>query len=100
MLLLLPQGFKEQDRWFDVAVKVAREFMKAHIITSDSDRIAVVFYGSVCLYSYDILHIQKFLSTAVTLYAASRLRSNVRPGNIGCSLCEVMTRMLVSRDVM
>ena len=30
-----------------MAVKVAREFMKAHIISSDSDRIAVVFYGSV-----------------------------------------------------
>ena len=44
---LILQGFTEQDRWFDVAVKVAREFMKAHIISSDSDRIAVVFYGSV-----------------------------------------------------
>ena len=44
------QGFTEQDRWFDVAVKVAREFMKAHIISSDSDRIAVVFYGSVSAY--------------------------------------------------
>ena len=41
------QGFTEKDRWFDVAVKVAREFMKAHIISSDSDRIAVVFYGTV-----------------------------------------------------
>lgn len=45
--VLLLQGFVESDRWFDVAVKVAREFMKAHIISSDSDRIAVVFYGSV-----------------------------------------------------
>ena len=45
--MLILQGFTEQDRWFDVAVKVAREFMKAHIISSDSDRIAVVFYGSV-----------------------------------------------------
>ena len=41
------QGFTETDRWFDVAVKVAKEFMKSHIISSDSDRIAVVFYGSV-----------------------------------------------------
>ena len=44
------QGFKEKDRWFNVAVKVAREFMKAHIISSDSDRVAVVFYGSVSAY--------------------------------------------------
>ena len=44
---LILQGFTEEDRWFDVAVKVAREFMKAHIISSESDRIAVVFYGSV-----------------------------------------------------
>ena len=47
--LLLLQGFTEDDKWFHVAVKVAREFMKSHIISSDSDRIAVVFYGTVCL---------------------------------------------------
>ena len=46
--LLLLQGFTEHDKWFHVAVKVAREFMKSHIISSDSDRIAVVFYGTVC----------------------------------------------------
>ena len=43
------QGFKETDRWFDVAVRVAREFSKMHVISSDTDRIAVVFYGTVLL---------------------------------------------------
>ena len=47
MGLMSLQGFTETDRWFDVAVKVAKEFMKSHIISSDNDRIAVVFYGSV-----------------------------------------------------
>ena len=42
-----PQGFQESDRWFDVALHVAREFTKMHIISSDSDCIAVVFYGTV-----------------------------------------------------
>lgn len=46
--VLLLQGFTEDDNWFHVAIKVAREFMKSHIISSDSDRIAVVFYGTVC----------------------------------------------------
>ncbi len=41
------QGFAESDRWFDVAVKVAKEFIKSHIISSDNDRIGVVFYGAV-----------------------------------------------------
>ncbi|CAL5220319.1 g2309 [Coccomyxa viridis] len=39
-------GFAESDRWFDVAVKVAKEFIKSHIISSDNDRIGVVFYGA------------------------------------------------------
>lgn len=43
------QGFQESDRWFDVAIRVAREFSKMHIISSDTDRIAVVFYGTVTL---------------------------------------------------
>jgi len=41
------QGFHETDSWFDVALKVAREFLKMHIISSDSDKIAIVFYGTV-----------------------------------------------------
>lgn len=41
------QGFEETDKWFDVALRVAREFLKMHIISSDSDKIAVVFYGTV-----------------------------------------------------
>ena len=45
--MMLMQGFTETDRWFDVAVKVAKEFMKSHIISSDSDRIGVIFYGTV-----------------------------------------------------
>ena len=31
-----------------MALRVAREFTKMHIISSDSDCIAVVFYGTVC----------------------------------------------------
>ncbi len=41
------QGFEETDTWFDVALKVAREFLKMHIISSDSDKIAVAFYATV-----------------------------------------------------
>ena len=41
------QGFQESDRWFDVAIRVAREFAKSHIVASDRDCIAVVFYGTV-----------------------------------------------------
>ncbi|CAL8470635.1 g10177 [Coccomyxa elongata] len=40
------EGFEETDTWFDVALRVAREFLKMHIISSDSDKIAVVFYGT------------------------------------------------------
>jgi hypothetical protein len=43
------QGFEESDTWFDVALRVAREFLKMHIISSDSDKIAVVFYGTVLI---------------------------------------------------
>ena len=39
---MVAQGFTETDRWFDVAIKVAKEFMKSHIISSDRDRIGVV----------------------------------------------------------
>lgn len=51
-----PQGFEESDTWFDVALRVAREFLKMHIISSDSDKIAIVFYGTVCSYATCRLH--------------------------------------------
>ncbi|EIE22641.1 ATP-dependent DNA helicase ii [Coccomyxa subellipsoidea C-169] len=40
------EGFEESDTWFDVALRVAREFLKMHIISSDSDKIAIAFYGT------------------------------------------------------
>jgi hypothetical protein len=42
------QGFEGSDSWMDVAIKVAKEFLKMHIISSDNDRIAIVFYSTVC----------------------------------------------------
>lgn len=34
------------DSWFDAALKTTREILKARIISSDNDRLAVVFYGT------------------------------------------------------
>ena len=35
------------DSWFDAAIKTTREILKARIISSDNDQLAVVFYGTV-----------------------------------------------------
>eukprot|EP00884_Botryococcus_braunii_P020491 jgi/Botrbrau1/7125/Bobra.0143s0005.1 len=40
------QGISPKDTWFDVAVKIARETIKSHIIGSASDKMAVIFYGT------------------------------------------------------
>lgn len=44
------QGFSPSDTWFDISVRVAREIMKSHIIGSASDKMAVIFYGTVNLF--------------------------------------------------
>lgn len=44
--VLLLQDFKG-DTWFDAAIKTTREILKARIISSDNDQLAVVFYGTV-----------------------------------------------------
>jgi hypothetical protein len=41
------QGFEPGDTWFQISVRVAREIMKSHIISSASDKMAVIFYGTV-----------------------------------------------------
>jgi hypothetical protein len=41
------QGFDPGDTWFQISVRVAREIMKSHIISSASDKMAVIFYGTV-----------------------------------------------------
>ena len=38
------------DSWFDAAIKTTREMLKTRIIASDNDQMAVVFYGTVCIW--------------------------------------------------
>ena len=64
--IAIRQGFEESDTWFDVALRVAREFLKMHIISSDSDKIAVVFYGTV---SFDARKLKQGLSFVASMLA-------------------------------
>ena len=47
--MYLPQEFAG-DSWFDAAIKTTREMLKTRIIASDNDQLAVVFYGTVCVF--------------------------------------------------
>lgn len=44
---MLLQGFEPSDTYMDVALKVVRELMKQHIVSSPKDLMGLVFYGAV-----------------------------------------------------